>query len=146
MARPDLPPPAASRLRRPLLLTRLGMAAEAYRNDLYEHGLCGRSSELAVEDLLQFCSLVLAYFDHSIARNRRDDGLYHAYNLLLLGPGSAEISTLYPMLEGQVAALSAGAIEPAIALKAFPFPTLASPSMMVCSTTSPLPLIHSGGV
>jgi hypothetical protein len=52
----------------------------------------------------------LAAIDHSISNNRRDDGLYHAYNLLELGPESADIDALYPMLEGQVAALSSGAI------------------------------------
>jgi len=54
----------------------------------------------------------LVAIDHSIATNRREDGLYHAYNLLELQPGAAAIDTLYPMLEGQVAALSAGSIAP----------------------------------
>ena len=47
-----------------------------------------------------------------LARNRRDDGLYHAYNLLGVGADAHHDRYLYPMLEGQVAALSAGAIAP----------------------------------
>jgi hypothetical protein len=38
--------------------------------------------------------------------------MYHAYNLLDLQQEAVAIDTLYPMLEGQVAALSAGAIPP----------------------------------
>jgi hypothetical protein len=58
-----------------------------------------------------------AAIDHSIATNRRDDGMYHAYNLLDVQDGAINCDTLYPMLEGQVAALSAGSIEPAEAVK-----------------------------
>ena len=35
---------------------------------------------------------------------------HHAYNLLTLGPGTAAVSYLYPMLEGQVAVLSSGLV------------------------------------
>ncbi|MGB5247131.1 MAG: hypothetical protein WBN34_11330, partial [Woeseia sp.] len=45
-----------------------------------------------------------------ISQNRRDDGMYHAYNLLDVKKDAIEIDNLYPMLEGQVAALSAGSI------------------------------------
>jgi hypothetical protein len=55
----------------------------------------------------------LAAIDHSIGHNRREDGMYHAYNLLGLKSGAIEIERLYAMLEGQVAVLSSGAIAPA---------------------------------
>ena len=51
--------------------------------------------------------------DRSIMNNLRDDHLYHAYNLLDQDGASAGISHLYPMLEGQVAVLSAGLLAPA---------------------------------
>jgi hypothetical protein len=51
--------------------------------------------------------------DSSIAANQRDDGLYHAYNLIDISGGEVGVDHLYPMLEGQVAALSAGTIAPA---------------------------------
>jgi len=59
----------------------------------------------------------LVVIDLSIQHNRRDDGLYHAYNLLELSSGAIEVERLYPMLEGQVAALSSGAIEAAQAVE-----------------------------
>jgi hypothetical protein len=55
----------------------------------------------------------LAAIDHSIEQNRREDGMYHAYNLLHLSSEAIEVERLYAMLEGQVAALSSGAIAPA---------------------------------
>ncbi len=59
----------------------------------------------------------LAVVDHSIQCNVREDGLYHAYNLLHIKSEAIEIGDLYLMLEGQVAALSSGAIAPARAVE-----------------------------
>ena len=53
-----------------------------------------------------------AVVEWSIRANRRDDGLYHAYNLIVAGDRELDIDTLYPMLEGQVAVLSSGVLEP----------------------------------
>src|SRR5690606_19405449 len=50
-------------------------------------------------------------------RNRRADGLYHAYNLLERARDRIVTDSLYPMLEGQVAALSSGAIPPGEAVE-----------------------------
>ena len=54
------------------------------------------------------CDDALTVIDHSISTNRRDDGLYHAYNVLDVDGDELKTEPLYPMLEGQVAALSAG--------------------------------------
>jgi hypothetical protein len=54
----------------------------------------------------------LAAIDHSIRVNRREDGTYNAYNLLDLKGGEVGVDPLYLMLEGQVAALSSGAVTP----------------------------------
>ena len=59
----------------------------------------------------------LASIDHSIANTLRDDVMYHDYNTLDVAGDALDIGTLYPMLEGQVAALSAGAIAPDEAVK-----------------------------
>jgi hypothetical protein len=94
------------------LLMALGQAADRYRSRVYEQE--GLSAPVAT-DLQSITALLeasLAAFDHSIRTNRRQDALYEAYNLLDLGPETVEIDTLYPMLEGQVAALSSGAIPP----------------------------------
>jgi hypothetical protein len=94
------------------LLRELGEAASAYRQVIYEQE--GFTS-LVSQDMLPISTLLddaLAAIDHSIQTNLRDTGLYHAYNLLALKPEAAELHMLYPMLEGQVAVLSSGAIAP----------------------------------
>jgi hypothetical protein len=55
---------------------------------------------------------LLPLVDATLQRCRRDDGLFHSYNLVDLAQGSAEVETLYPMLEGQVALLSSGLLDP----------------------------------
>jgi hypothetical protein len=91
----------------------LGVASERYRTAAYA-GLASsppRKQPLAgVASLLEHA---LAVVDHSIAANRSDRGSYHSYNLLDLRPGGAGVDRLYLMLEGQVAALSSGAVTPA---------------------------------
>jgi hypothetical protein len=59
----------------------------------------------------------LAVIEHSIQQNQRDDGMYHAYNLLELNANAIEVERLYAMLEGQVAVLSSGAIAGAQAVE-----------------------------
>jgi hypothetical protein len=50
---------------------------------------------------------LLPLIDATLQRNRRDDGLFDSYNLVdFSSPGRAQVATLYPMLEGQVALLS----------------------------------------
>ena len=51
---------------------------------------------------------LLPLVDATLARCRRADGLFHSYNLVDLSDGRAEVSHLYPMLEGQVALLGSG--------------------------------------
>lgn len=101
--------PVPGTLRRDILI-QLGESASRYRARVYqEEGFAGRAARrpAAVSQLLD---AALTAIDHSIATNRRQDGLYHAYNLLSHNDDAAEVETLYSMLEGQVAALSSGAI------------------------------------
>jgi hypothetical protein len=58
--------------------------------------------------VLGFLDLAGAHLDHTLRANRRQDGLFHAYNLLGLEGAGASISHLDEMLEGQVAILSSG--------------------------------------
>ena len=93
-------------------LQELGMAASDYRQTVYlQKGFSGKVKQ-APEAILRMLDDALTAIDHSISVNRRMDGLYNAYNLLRLEPATAQVDTLYPMLEGQVAALSSGAIAP----------------------------------
>jgi hypothetical protein len=97
---------------RKTLLDGLGRTAERYRSGLYEHGLSGQSTSLPVDGLLAFLDLTLEFFDQTFRLNRRDDGLYHAYNVLELSTEGVAVERLHPMLEGQVAVLSSGALRP----------------------------------
>ena len=93
-------------------LSQLGQAASRYRAAVYERDGFSAKVEQPAEGIRQLLADALVIIDHSIANNRREDGLFHAYNLLHLDEDAIEIEQLYPMLEGQVAALSSGAVDP----------------------------------
>ena len=84
----------------------LGQAGSAFRMNLYQDGFSGKMETLNTGQVVDFCHLLLAFIDHSIRANHRDDHLYHAYNLLNISDEAIGIRYLYEMLEGQVAALS----------------------------------------
>jgi hypothetical protein len=85
--------------------------AAAYR------GTDGRSPAVAGPGLLPaLADALLPLVDATLAAARREDGLYDSYNLLAFADGRAEVSRLYPMLEGQVALLSSGLLGPADAV------------------------------
>jgi hypothetical protein len=86
----------------------LGQAHSKYRAKIYNYSFSGEKTLLRVKDLLAFTRLCLNYIDHSIRLNKRDDGLYHAYNLISISDDNISIRHLYEMLEGQVAVLSSG--------------------------------------
>jgi hypothetical protein len=93
-------------------LAEFGQAASRYRDTVYRQESLSGTVEQASDEILTMLDDALVAIDHSIGTNRREDGLYHAYNLLDLQEQTATAETLYPMLEGQVAALSAGSIAP----------------------------------
>jgi hypothetical protein len=93
------------------LLAELGEAASRYRAQVYASGFSG-ASPVGSQKIRELIDAALSLLDASIRNNRREDGLYHAYNLLNLTEEAAEVEHLYPMLEGQVAALSAGVLDP----------------------------------
>ena len=83
----------------------VGRAGEAYRNAIYA-GHSGKKVEMDASLICQFLIMTLDFIDQSINVNQREDGLYHAYNLVKFDRGTISISHLYEMLEGQVAVLS----------------------------------------
>jgi hypothetical protein len=101
-------------------LVELGQAASRFRETVYRQESPSGTVEQVADEVMAMLDDALAAVDHSIGTNRREDGLYHAYNLLDLDreQEAAAINTLYPMLEGQVAALSAGSIDPEKAVTA----------------------------
>lgn len=91
------------------VLDRLGKAGSDYRAHLYGNGFSENKKSVSTLELAEFCELALRYVDHSLRANRRDDGLYHAYNLMKIEPdGGVSIRRLHEMLEGQVAILDSG--------------------------------------
>ncbi|MCK6550169.1 hypothetical protein L6R52_30320 [Myxococcota bacterium] len=89
------------------ILDGLGEAFTRHRARVYAGGLSA-PVEIEQGEVHGFFSTALRWVLASLRANRRDDGLYHAYNLLALDAGSATLSRLPVMLEGQVAVLSSG--------------------------------------
>jgi hypothetical protein len=88
----------------------LGKAHAKYRNEIYAYSFSGEKEKIQIKDLVAFMRLCIKYLDHSIAANKRNDDLYHAYNLISIKKDGIAVRHLYEMLEGQVAVLSSGVL------------------------------------
>ncbi|MGD1822349.1 MAG: hypothetical protein ACPKM0_06245 [Pleomorphochaeta sp.] len=88
----------------------LGKAGEKYRNTIYDNSFISSKSYISNEEIVEFTKVALKYVDQSIRVNKRDDGLYHSYNLISFNEDGLSISYLYEMLEGQVAVLSSNCL------------------------------------
>lgn len=95
---------------RKTILDRLGKASENYRICIY-NGFSGIKVQVNKDELDSFLSLALSFLDQTIKMNKREDGIYHAYNLLHFGDQGYQVEHLYEMLEGQVAVLSSGFLD-----------------------------------
>jgi hypothetical protein len=98
------------------LMVNLGEASSRYRETIYRQESFSGTLALPLQKITDLLGHAQAAIDHSIQLSMRDDGLFNAYNTLELQPQQATVSALYPMLEGQVAALSSGAIAPSQAI------------------------------
>lgn len=94
-----------------VIVKQLGFVGETYRNKIYSHGFTGDKSSISIKQLRNFVKNTKIVLKDSIETNKREDDLYHAYNLVKFGANSCQISHLYEMLEGQVAVLSSGALD-----------------------------------
>ncbi|SDC80925.1 hypothetical protein SAMN04488104_1006103 [Algoriphagus faecimaris] len=91
------------------VLDNLGIAGSKYRSKIYKESFSSQRKALSIQEVIDFCSLCQNYLEHTIQANKREDNLYHAYNLMTLeNEEEVSISYLSEMLEGQVAALSSG--------------------------------------
>ena len=93
----------------------MGAVSEQYRAQVYD-GTRGKKTPLEKKDIRDFTKLALAFLDRSIALARRDDGLFHAYNLIRFDEAGYDVEALDEMLEGQVAVLSSGYLDGEAAL------------------------------
>jgi hypothetical protein len=91
------------------ILDGLAQAASDYRTKIYHQAFSGVKKPVLTADLRNFVELSLQYLEHSIRANKRDDNLYHAYNIMsVTNEAEISISRLSEMLEGQVGVLSSG--------------------------------------
>jgi hypothetical protein len=90
----------------------IGIAASEFRNQIYQNGFSGQKKFISTGEVKDFFSLCQIYIENTIAANRREDNLYHAYNLVGFSEDALSISYLSEMLEGQVAVLSSGFLSP----------------------------------
>lgn len=88
------------------IVEQLLKAASDYRNQIYNNTFSGRKGEISLDSLKDFINTSLEHLEHSIRANRRQDNLFHSYNLITVDDKYAKISYLNEMLEGQVAVLS----------------------------------------
>lgn len=87
----------------------LGIAGSNYRTHIYEKGFTENKTTLPLNKLKSYIKVSLKHLEQTITINKREDGLYHAYNLMTVEtPDEMAISYLSEMLEGQVAVLSSG--------------------------------------
>ncbi len=94
---------------RGVILGSLAQAASDYREHIYKDGFRGRKTTVSLIGLRQFVDLSIDFIEHSIRANKRQDHLYHTYNLMSVAINNGiSISHLDVMLEGQVAVLSSG--------------------------------------
>ncbi|MCR9016620.1 hypothetical protein [Aquiflexum gelatinilyticum] len=100
------------------ILDGLGLSGSKYRTQIYAHSFSNRKEAVSIKELLVFTRLSLDYLEHTIRANKRQDSLYHGYNLMTV-ENQQEISVSYlsEMLEGQVAVLSSGYLSSAEVLK-----------------------------
>lgn len=90
------------------IVDELGKAASDYRIHIYKSGFWGKKRTVSMAGVKRLISLSLRYLKNSIEENKREDGLYHAYNLLSIEENGVNLYHLDEMLEGQVAVLSSG--------------------------------------
>jgi hypothetical protein len=95
------------------LMDALGEAFSTYRETVYSRGFSDKT-DMPIRRVVGLCRTALKFIDWGLAANRRKDGLFHTYNLLeIADDGSGvEVIRLQKMLEGQVAGLGSGILEP----------------------------------
>ncbi|MBC7556731.1 MAG: hypothetical protein H7195_07195, partial [Chryseobacterium sp.] len=94
------------------IMDALGNAGNTYREQIYDHSFSGHFKKIDTSEILNLMMVSLKFLDQTIRVNKKQNGLYHAYNLISYTENSATISHLNDMLEGQVAVLSSGFLSP----------------------------------
>ena len=90
---------------------KLGKKAQDYRSSIYQNSFSGEKQAISKSNLVGFLESLNLHLDRTIKINKREDGMYHAYNLISHEKNGLAVSHLPLMLEGQVAVLSSGYLE-----------------------------------
>lgn len=107
-----------SNAQRKAILDSLGEAGSIYREHIYKQTFWGEKRTISYRRLKAFIKVSLAFIEHTIKANKRDDDMYHSYNLMGIESNQEiSIAHLNEMLEGQVAVLSSCYLSPNDALK-----------------------------
>ncbi|NQY01504.1 MAG: hypothetical protein HRT70_10360, partial [Flavobacteriaceae bacterium] len=65
-----------------LILDAVGTAGSDFRSTIYEQAFTGRKGVVTIDQLKNFIATSKAFLEHAIRANKRNDDLYHAYNLV----------------------------------------------------------------
>ncbi|MCL2604375.1 MAG: hypothetical protein FWD90_07845 [Defluviitaleaceae bacterium] len=104
-------------------LDKAGAAFCDYRGRVYAGGFVksgniSTKEVLTVKEIIAFFEAARQTLGETIDMNKREDGMYHSYNILTLTESGLEIAPMFLMLEGQTAVLGSGKLnaEDALAL------------------------------
>ncbi len=86
----------------------IGEVAAEYRDRIYTSYFSGTKELVCRDKVINFLEIAQKAIEQTIDTNKREDGLYHAYNLVNLDDNEISINRLSEMLEGQVGILSSG--------------------------------------
>jgi len=93
---------------RKLFIDELGNSSSNFRSKIYSSGFSSLTKRVTRKQIIDFITIAQDYINHSIKLNKRQDNLYHSYNLITITDDEVSISYLNEMLEGQVAILESG--------------------------------------
>jgi len=89
------------------VLDAVAIPASNFRVSIYKQGFSGKKSAVKAGEIASFITTAQQFMEQSIEANKREDKLYHAYNLMTVNKDdSISVSYLEEMLEGQVGVLS----------------------------------------
>lgn len=93
---------------RKAVMDALGNAGAQFREQVYNNGFSGSTTNLPVQDMVDCFADANTMLEQAIKSNERTDALYHTYNIISYNSTEATVGHLSEMLEGQVAVLSSG--------------------------------------
>lgn len=96
---------------RKIFVDKAGFIFEKERNELYKNGYCDEE-EMSCSEIASALQIINRHLEYTIRLNKREDGLYHSYNTLMITENEMKIEYLQEMLEGQVAILSSNLLSP----------------------------------